>query len=205
MKTEERSPIATGSLYDYFQQEVGRLLGALGRTVPPEVQIYLANLCARFSKSEQLFVERDGGRDIEPLALMLSRAVEAKDETARWQILRNLGDTALYTSGFLSERMERRGVELDYVIELGGMAYANVSTLAARSGARRSVKGLYEALAKHFRDLVHVLWEFVDRSPAASSRSLLDAYTGWQRTGSERLERRLVRSGFVLSGKPQTC
>ncbi len=204
MKSESAVETAT-TVYDFFQTEVSRLVTELHKTVPAEAQVYVANLCSRFMKSEQLFVEIEGKKDIEPLALMLKRALECEDDTLRLQTLRHLGDTALYTSGFLSERIERRGIEVDYVMEMGGMAYQGVSHIVARSGAKRTMGPLYESLAKHFRDFVQVLWEVADRARVGSATSLLKLYESWRSTGSERFERRLVQSGFVLTAKPSLC
>ena len=47
------SPVLTQNLYDYFQAEVSALAVRLGRPVPPDAQIYLANLCSRFTSGEK--------------------------------------------------------------------------------------------------------------------------------------------------------
>ncbi len=204
MKSESAVETAT-TVYDFFQTEVSRHVTELHKTVPAEAQVYVANLCSRFMKSDAFFVQVEGKSDIEPFALMLKRALECEDDTLRLQTLRHLGDTALYTSGFLSERVERRGIDVDYVIGMGGMAYQGVSHLMNRTGARRTMGPLYESLAKHFRDFVQVLWEVADRARVGSATSLLKLYESWRSTGSERFERKLVQSGFVLSAKPALC
>lgn len=192
------------SLYDYFQHEMARLVGALGKAIPVEAQIYLANLCARFTKSDQLFVDHEGRRELEPLAFILRRATECDDESQRMATLRHLGDVALYTSGFLSDRIEHRGLDVDYFIHMGGQAYSSASDLAARHAGRRPLRPLYDALSRHFKELVHVLWELAGRANR-KAESLLRTYEDWQRTGSERKERELVRAGFVLGSRPALC
>ncbi len=190
------------SLYDFFQTEMARLVGSRG--IPVEAQLYLANLCARFTKADTLFVEQEGRRELEPLAFILKRATETTDEAQRMATLRHLGDVALYTSGFLSDRIEHKGLELGYFIQMGGLAYSSASDLAARNAGRRPLQSLYVALSTHFKAMVHVLWELAGRANGTSS-NLLKAYDDWRRTGSERKERELVRAGFVLTQRPVLC
>ncbi len=191
-------------LHDYFQAEVARTAADLNVEAPADTQLYVANLLARFAKSDELFTTMEGKNELEPLAFILKRALEHDQQGARMQILRHLGDTALYTSGFFADRIERRGVEVDYYIEMGGMAYSNVSTLA-RGG--RGHQDLYAKLSQHFKDLVRVLWELAERTQMATTRGLLELYMKWEKTGCERLERKLLQSGFVLNSaaKPSEC
>lgn len=197
--TIDRRPLA-----QYFQDEVADTVAALKKQVPPDAQIYVANLLSRFTDSRELFVRVEGRQELEPLAFTLKRALESDDENERIRVLRRLGDTALYTSGFFPDRVERGGVEVKYYIDMGGMAYSNVSSLA-QSRARRAFGELYERLAHYFQDLVHVLWEVAERSRMTSDGGLLAMYRRWEQTGSERLERKLVRSGFILPTRTATC
>lgn len=192
-------------LYQFFQEEVATTAASLRKDVPPDAQIYVANLLSRFSKSGALFVEMEGKTELEPLAFILKRALECEDEHERIRILKHLGDTALYTSGFFPERVERRGVEVKYYIDMGGMAYQNVSSLSAHKARARSFRDLYDRLARYFQDLVHVLWEVAEKSQMTSDGGLLAVYKRWERTRSERLERKLIKNGFVLSSHPLTC
>ncbi len=113
--------VTSRSLYDYFQAEVAQVATDLRSRAPADAQVYVADLLARFGSSDRLFVVMEGRRETEPLALILKRAMEA-DEAGRVQELRRLGDVALYTTGLFPERLQRRGMELDYFIRMGGTA-----------------------------------------------------------------------------------
>lgn len=194
------------SMTDFFHDEVARTASELGNRVPADTQLYLADLMVRFASTDRLYEVRDGKRDEEPLAFMLKRALEL-DEDGRIRTLKHLGDIALFTSGVFPERVERRGVEIDYYIRMGGMAYSNVATLATHRARGIGFAELYSKLAEHFRDLVTVLWEVADTTRATTTQGLLDLYRKWEQTRSERLARKLTKSGFILgpNGRPCEC
>ncbi|MFT7622033.1 MAG: hypothetical protein ACI9WU_001198 [Myxococcota bacterium] len=185
-------------LNGYFHEQVTKSARDLSVDVPPETQMYLADLCTRFANPEALFAKTEGRNELEPLALIMERALEG-DEIERIRTLRHLGDTALYTSGFFADKIERTGVDVEYYVQMGGMAYSNVSSLA-EGRAGRSFHGLYSSLSNHFHQLVTVLWELADRARMTTSKGLLETYQKWEETGSDRLRRHLMKQGFVLSG-----
>ncbi len=191
-------------LYGFFHDEVAQTAKALRVDVPAETQIYLADLCSRFAKAEHLFTTLEGKNELEPMVFIMERALAEDDPAERVRILRRLGDTALYTSGFFADTLERRGMDIEYYVRMGGMAYQNVSTISV---AGRSLRSLYAALSRYFDTLVRVLWELADRTQMASSADMLEVYRRWEETGSDRLRRRLMKHGFVLptDGHPHEC
>jgi len=203
-KINNESRITHQNLVQFFQEEVIETSKRMGNNVPPPVQLYVANLLARFATSERLFTEMEGKNELEPLALMLKRAME-QEESHRIRTLKHLGDVALYTTGFLSERIEKRGVEVDYYIGMGGMAYSNVATLSSNRFRGSTFFELYTMLSEHFGGLVTLLWEFSDGMATIDSSKLLALYNKWQHTGSRRLERLLVKNGLILTPNNETC
>jgi hypothetical protein len=200
----ENVPIAHQCLQQFFRNEVIETAERLGNRVPPAVQLYLANLLTRFAKSDQVFSSIEGRNELEPLTLMLTRALE-QDDNGRIGTLKHLGDVALYTSGLFSERIERRGVEVDYYIEMGGMAYFNVATMSSKRLRGGNFHELYSMLSEHFRHMVTLLWEFSDSLQSLNASELLAAYRQWERTGSRRLERRLIKGGLLVVRGSEIC
>lgn len=194
------------SMTDFFHDEVARTATELKSRVPTDAQLYLADLLVRFASTDRVYEKRDGKYEEEPLAFMLKRALD-EDEDGRIRTLRHMGDVALFTSGVFPERVERRGVELDYYIRMGGMAYSNVATLATHRPRALGFAGLYNQLAEHFRDLVTVLWEVADSTRATTTVGLLELYRKWEQTRSDRIARKLTKSGFILgpNGRPCEC
>src|SRR5687767_9766354 len=114
-----------GDLRAWFRE---RLTEALDRRSVPAsetTQVYVVELLNRyaFTSPESASLDR-------PLALQLADAIEATGP-ARIRLLRIMGDTALYLSGFFSDHLEHRGVSRDYFVAMGERAYSSAGSLAA--------------------------------------------------------------------------
>jgi hypothetical protein len=192
-----KTPQVQRSLYAFFQTEIARLSSELGNPAPAHTQVYLAGVLFRFSNTQELFRTTKSGLDEEPLAFILKRALESNDEE-RVRVLKYLGDIALYKSGFFADRIERQGLDLDYYINMGGMAYENVSNLSSKRLLGSRFRELYASLACHFEDLVDVITELVVRSQLGSPEGIMKLYKRWERTRCDRLARKLTKLGFVL-------
>ena len=89
------------TLHQFFQDEIVAACRDLSQSPPPDTQMYLAHLLTRFGRADELFVQMEGRNELEPLPLMLKRALETDDETSRIRILKHLGDVALKTTSSL--------------------------------------------------------------------------------------------------------
>jgi hypothetical protein len=128
-----------------------------------------------------------------PLALRLGRALETGGTRQR-TLLRQVGDAALFMSGFFPDHLERTVGDCGYYASLGGYAYGSLSRLHGEVLAP-----VFAELANQFDSLVDVLGEVSERSAIASSNDLLRLYERWLRTGSARAGQRLVEQGIVPS------
>ena len=188
----------TQGLYGFFQAEIASLSNELGNPAPADTQVYLAGVLSRFTDTNALFKSTENGIGEEPLALMLKRALESTDNE-RVRVMKHLGDVALYKSGFCADRIERQGVDLEYYINMGGMAYQNVSVLSSQRNSGGVFRELYADLSTHFADLVHVITEFFLRSQLASPAGIMKLYKRWERTGSNQAARLLTNAGVILT------
>ena len=98
-----------------------------------------------------------------------------------------------HTPGFFGDSLQRRLVDLDYYISLGGYAY---SRLASHDDAFADVFG---ELAEKFVPVVDVLSDISDRS-RSTNRDVLRLYERWVRTGSARDRALLVEKGLTAPG-----
>src|SRR5207302_10646421 len=142
--------------------------------------------------TEALYLEaEDGTWQQKPLAFLLKEALEEAGP-ARLRLLRRLGDTSLFVSGFFPDSLARRSslVDVDYYIAMGGRAYDAL----ARQALERS---LWTDLSSRFRLLVDLLNEVSERTLASTNLGLVRRYERWLKTGSERLASLLVKQGVV--------
>jgi hypothetical protein len=138
-----------------------------------------------------------------PLPLILSEALD-RVGLQRFERLRQIGDDVLYTTGFFGGHLESRGLEQQYVEELGARAYATAGRMLLADRARPGE--LFDELADRFPmfvALVHDVADTLNASALLSHQKLLAVYEGWLRTGSAALAEALARVGLVpLRGTP---
>lgn len=150
---------------------------------------YLVDLLCRFTRPDTRIPFNDDG-DL-PLALRLRRALDAGGLEQRAR-LRNLADFSLFMSGFYSDSLRRRAVDIDYYVSMGEYAYSSL--------ARRDEDALGEAyaeLGRKFVPFMDVLADISERAGHTSASDVLRLYERWLRTGSVRAGQQLVEKGIA--------
>lgn len=150
---------------------------------------YLVDLLCRFTRPDLRIPFNDDQEA--PLALRLARALDAGGIERRAR-LRNLGDFSLFMSGFFSDSLRRRAVDLDYYVSMGGYAY---SSLARRDSD--AFGEVYAELGRKFVPFMDVLTDISERTGHTSGRDILRLYERWLRTGSKRTGDELARQGIA--------
>jgi len=189
--------LSSQPIKDFFRDLLQRAMENQRAQVQPFTELYVVNLLHEYLLSEVLYVQSEDGRlEQKPLAFLLKEALE-ESGPARVQMLRRLGDTSLFVSGFFADSLARRSslVDVDYYIAMGGRAYDAVGVLAARHA--RNEKTLWDELSSRFRLLVDLLNEVSERTLASTNAGLVRLYERWMKTGSERLKSLLGRQGVV--------
>src|SRR6476659_7306308 len=97
-------------LRDYFRREVSKALDSLRVECSDITSFYIVNLLADFADTNELYEDAD-----RPLALILAKAMESPP-TERFRLLKKLGDFALYISGYFSDSLAGKVVDVDYYI-----------------------------------------------------------------------------------------
>jgi hypothetical protein len=187
------------SAQEYFRELVSDALAHRRLQILEATEFYLVNLLAQYLERERLFAQVEGGEaQVEPLAMMLMRAIEG-DREARWRNLKRLGDTSLFLSGFFGDWLARSTVDVDYYIAMGERAYDALSEEPrAPSGAHE----LFGELAERFTQFVDLFAEIAELADLTSNRGLLRLYERFLLTGSERVARRLRERGVALFAGP---
>ena len=187
------------SAQEWFREMVADTLSARRLKVQEVTEFYLVDLLTRFLEKERLFVEDpDGTVRVEPLALILLRALEA-DRRARSVHLRRLGDTALFVSGFFADSLARSPVDVDYYISMGERAY---SALAESERHRPGLDAVYAELSERFEQFVDLFAEIAELSELRSNRGLVRLYERFLHTRSERVAQLLRERGVALFAGP---
>ena len=113
----------------FFQDEVERAFRDEGLAPGVMVEHYVVQLLSGYAVQQI---------ESAPLALRMLAAVEAPPRERR-RHLRSIGDTSLYVSGFWSDSLADRAVDVDYYIEMGG---SRTASSRASAGARPPIRSV---------------------------------------------------------------
>lgn len=168
---------------EHFQELVSTAMHRQKVRTNELAEYYLSSLLANFITSEKLMDE--------PLAIAYLKAMGSSRDVQLRQ-LREIGDISLFTSGFFSDSLKRKIIDVDYYMALGTSCY---SFVAARDRSEH-LKSLFSELAAKFPAFVDVLNEVSERSRLTSSKDVLRVYERWLRTKSKLAEKVLRDMGI---------
>lgn len=172
----------------FFREQVTEALRSLEVTTAQDTTHYLVELLAGYAVSEKV-------QDVSsPFVELLAHALRASGQERMYR-LRNLGDAALYVSGFFPDSYEKRGVTHPYVVAMGARAYGEVSRAARWQ--RAAHRFLFEELADRFEAFARVLDEVREQTAQRTDGELVQIYERWCSTRSPQLLRRLARRGVT--------
>ena len=189
------------NLRDFFRTSIEDVTARQRVTIEPDAAHYVVNMLTLFSRSEELYEDDGEHYGLRPLALMLADAASATSAEERNQLLRRIGDVALFVSGFFASSFVRRAVDIDYYIHMGGNAYGTLSDEVAGTFRGNTFAPVFRELAQKFQMLVDVLNEISEGS--AGHADLVRTFEVWRKTGSKRAAALLQQQGVVPLRKPR--
>ncbi len=166
---------------EFFREQLGKAMEHQRVSTSAFTEFYLVNLLAGGVRGDAL-PPPEPGYDETPLALLYVRALQASS-AERARLLRSLGDTALFVSGFFADSLAGKLVDVAYYRAMGGGAYARLSHEDAPSGFGHDV---FAELATRFMEFADLLSEVSEASRLTSNLSILRLYERWLQTGSRR-------------------
>ena len=186
---------------EFFREQLERAMEHQKVSTSAFTEYYLVNLLSACVHGE--LPPPEPGFDETPLAVLYIRAVQAT-RTERTRLLRTMGDTALFVSGFFADSLSRGLVDLGYYKAMGGHAYARLSREDSALGVGSTV---FSELSGRFCEFADVLAEVSETSSLGTNKSVLRLYERWVQTGSRRAAALLAERGIspVLpgDGRPQ--
>jgi hypothetical protein len=180
---------------EFFKEQLERAMEHQKVSTSAFTEHYLVSLLAGCVRGGALPAP-DPGYDETPLALMYVQALRASRHE-RVRLLRAMGDTALFVSGFFADSLSRTLVDLGYYRAMGGQAYARLSREDRGLGYE---PGVFEELSGRFTEFADVLSEVSEASRLVSDRSVLQLYERWIQTGSRRAAVLLAERGIAPVG-----
>lgn len=161
----------------------------------PRAESYLVQLLQHYLDAKNLFEpETDENGQRRPKTLAETYLLASQSEPAlRIEMLKKLGDRALYISGFFGDSLNRKIVDVDYYVDMGGAAYRDLAEVVSDDGLAR----VYSTFSSRFVQYVDVLTYISQKSFVHSNEGVLRLYDRYLRTGSELAREKLNEMGIV--------
>ena len=140
------------SAAEYFKELVEGALAHQRLNAGELTSYYVVNLLTGF-------LQRPAGDDA-PLAIRLAQALESGGLQQR-TTLKEIGDLSLFVSGFFSDSLRRKLVDVDYYVSIGGCAYNALSRVDSDT-----LSPVFGELSEKFVGFVDVL-----SAPDSSTRA----------------------------------
>jgi len=186
---------------EFFREQLERAMEHQKVSTSAFTEYYLVNLLSACVHGD--LPPAEPGFDETPLAVLYIRAVKSS-RGERTRLLRTMGDTALFVSGFFADSLSRGLVDLGYYKAMGGHAYGQLSREDSKLGVGATV---FSELSGRFCVFADVLAEVAETSHLSTNKSVLRLYERWVQTGSRRAATLLAERGIspVLpgDGRPQ--
>ena len=191
---EKLTPVA--NLVEFFRDGFAKALAHQHVSLDEHTSHYVVSLLALYSRTEVSHRDLRPGQRWVSLSGLLEQASAAACAAEREALLQRLGDVALFAAGFFAHGFERRLVDMDYYIAMGGRAYG---TLAAEqvSRPRSTLCGVFGELARKFHGVVDAIGEISDSARVWRPNDVLRLYELWLKTGSHRAQGLLRRLGVA--------
>jgi hypothetical protein len=189
----------------FFKERLTEVMTRRGVESKDVAQFYLVDLLSRFIHSSNLFDHSvdESAKGHEPLAFLFLKA-QAKNvvSSEKITILKKLGDTSLYISGFFGDSLNRKVIDLAYYREMGTIAYQSLSSIIKDD----QFQELYMELYRKFPLFVEVLAEISHELQIDNNQNLLRLYELYGQTGSPFAKTQLDEKGLptppILQNNP---
>jgi hypothetical protein len=185
-----RSLCTAENLFDFFHQRVEDAATHQGLEVSQDGVYYLSNLLV-----ERTRTERSGGGET---MVELSIRAGQGDRIGAIKAWREMGDRALYVSGFFRSSIARGPVGVDYYLDMGASAYDRLSRmLRVAGGTGGGFEDVFGELSESFRQCSEVLDEVRQEVRERTDLDIVKLYEEWLATGSPRVADRLRELGVI--------
>ena len=183
------SLVRAQSSLEFFKEQVEAACERQRVHPQPLTSYYVVSLLSQFTHVGASAAGNAMGAG-EPLGVKLLRALDRGGSSQRLG-LKQVGDASLFISGFFSDSLKRRLVDVDYYVSLGGYAYRSLGT------GDDTLSPIFAELSEKFAAFVDVLSEVSARTQLTNDADLLRLYEKWLRTGSRRNGDLLAERGIV--------
>ncbi|MCB0378493.1 MAG: hypothetical protein KDD33_08380 [Bdellovibrionales bacterium] len=177
---------------DYFFEVVDQAFAERKVDTYPFVKSYVVEILKHYLVTENLYdSEDDQGRKTRKTLAELYLESSDQQPSIKVEMLKRLGDSSLYISGFFSDSLQRKLIDVDYYVDMGKLAYESL----AHSVNEDTISKLYREISIKFLILVDALSLISKRAKIMDEENVLRMMDLYAKTGSPLLQETLVEKG----------
>jgi len=205
MESISESPklILEENLTEYFKETVSMVIEKQKIKTNEMAEFYIVNLLSEFGCAKK--VNESGKNDEnEPMAILFLKTFHSSlNEQVKG--FKKVGDFSLFVSGFFSDSLRDKLVDIDYYNSIGKMAYNNLSLILKDVSNGGTFFNLYQELSINFQSFADVLSEISAMSFVTSNKDVLRVYERWLKTKGKRDEGLLQEKGIIPIRSNSSC
>jgi len=187
--------LETKHLLEYFKEAVENARSRLKVDISENTEFYLVDLLSRYTDVKALSDQAIENKTQTFAELYLKSQGETHGRRAL--ILKYIGDTTLFLTGYFSDSFERSLVDIDYYASLGRSSYRDLLDLLAARVIQWKLDEVFDELSEKYTDLMDVIAEVAASDGPRHAEGLLRLYERWLRTKSKRDEALLRKKGVI--------
>lgn len=179
---------------DYFVEAVESAFAERRFSTFPSAQSYLVKLLEYYVPAGNLFDEVDehGRRTRPTLAESFLKAMNAEPQQ-RVDMLKKMADRALYITGFFSDSLQRKLVDVDYYADMGVSAYGVLADHCREDMAAK----VYREYSAKFVAFSEILATISAQARIHDEANIMRLYETYAKTGSDFARERLLERGLI--------
>ncbi|MBI3583445.1 MAG: hypothetical protein HY096_05775 [Nitrospinae bacterium] len=178
---------------EYFKELVDMAMDHQDIETDETVAFYIVNLLSEYVETDKSFPEEASD---EPLIMLLNSAMNS-EYNERIRKFKQVGDFSLFVSGFFSDSLKRKLIDIDYYIIIGGSAYSNLSYITKGQQNGELFSDLFGELSDRFKEFIDIIAEVSDKTSISTNSDLLRIYERWLKTNSDRDAQLLKEKGVI--------
>jgi len=182
-------------LVEHFKEAVIEARNRLDVEISENTEFYLVDLLSRYTDINTLSEQALETKTHTFAELYLKSHGETYGKRAL--ILKYIGDTTLFLTGYFSDSFERSLVDIDYYANLGRSSYRDLLDLVAARVIQWKLDEVFDELSAKYIDLMDVIAEVAASDGPRHAGGLLRLYERWLRTKSRRDEELLRQKGVI--------
>jgi hypothetical protein len=179
---------------DFFRSTVQSIMQNKKFRIHETTEFYVVNLLTQAVRAHT--GTKESGNLQEPLAILFGKAYSTTNQNEKYQLLKHLGDQSLYVSGFFSDSLNRKVVDIDYYISMGSHAYGELSGISKKTSSNDFFTKVFGEMAEKFTGLVDMISEVSEKANITNNLDVLRVYERWLYTKSHRLLKMLKEQGI---------